>query len=89
MPPAKYNIIVYHVNTGRNDIMKDSIVTAEDVVKFMKQEKKEKQETYMHFRMSESMVKMVNERADEFGMKTSAYVKMLIKKDCGMLDDDV
>ena len=43
----------------------------------------------MHFRMSESMVKMVNERADEFGMKTSAYVKMLIKKDCGMLDDDV
>lgn len=89
MPPAKYNIIVYHVNTGRNEIMKDSIVTAEDVVKFMKQEKKEKQETYMHFRMSESMVKMVNERADEFGMKTSAYVKMLIKKDCGMLDEDV
>lgn len=89
MPPAKYNIIVYHVNTGRNEIMKDSIVTAEDVVRFMKQEKKEKQETYMHFRMSESMVKMVNERADEFGMKTSAYVKMLIKKDCGMLDDDV
>lgn len=90
MPPAKYNIIVYHVNTqGGNEIMKDSIVTAEDVVKFMKQEKKEKQETYMHFRMSESMVKMVNERADEFGMKTSAYVKMLIKKDCGMLDDDV
>ena len=37
MPPAKYNIIVYHVNTGRNEIMKDSIVTAEDVVKFMKQ----------------------------------------------------
>lgn len=69
--------------------MKDSIVTAEDVVKFMKQEKKEKQETYMHFRMSESMVKMVEERADEFGMKTSAYVKMLIKKDCGMLDEDV
>lgn len=69
--------------------MKDSIITSEDVVKFMKQEKKEKQETYMHFRMSESMVKMVNERADEFGMKTSAYVKMLIKKDCGMLDDDV
>lgn len=89
MPPAKYNIIDYHVNTGRNATMKDSIVTAEDVVKFMKQEKKEKQETYMHFRMSESMVKMVNERADEFGMKTSAYVKMLIKKDCGMLDDDV
>jgi predicted DNA binding CopG/RHH family protein len=89
MPPAKYNIMVYHVNTGRNEIMKDSIVTAEDVVNFMKQEKKEKQETYMHFRMSESMVKMVNERADEFGMKTSAYVKMLIKKDCGMLDDDV
>lgn len=69
--------------------MKNSIITADDVVKFMKQEKKEKQETYMHFRMSESMVKMVNERADEFGMKTSAYVKMLIKKDCGMLDDDV
>lgn len=69
--------------------MKDSIVTAEDVVKFMRQEKKEKQDTYMHFRMSESMVRMVEERADEFGMKTSAYVKMLIKKDCGMLDDDV
>lgn len=69
--------------------MKNSIITAEDVVKFMRQEKKEKQDTYMHFRMSESMVKMVEERADEFGMKTSAYVKMLIKKDCGMLDDDV
>ena len=69
--------------------MKNSIVTAEDVVKFMKQEKKEKQDTYMHFRMSESMVRMVEERADEFGMKTSAYVKMLIKKDCGMLDEDV
>ena len=69
--------------------MKNSIITADDVVKFMKQEKKEKQETYMQFRMSESMVKMVNDRADEFGMKTSAYVKMLIKKDCGMLDDDI
>ena len=67
--------------------MKKSIVAAEDVVKFMKQEKKEKQDTYMHFRMSENMIKMVNARADEFGMKTSAYVKMLIKKDCGMLDD--
>ena len=69
--------------------MKNSIVTAEDVVKFMRQEKKEKQDKYMHFRMSESMVIMAEERADEFGMKTSAYVKMLIKKDCGMLDDDV
>ena len=69
--------------------MKNSIVTAEDVVKFMRQEKKEKQDTYMHFRMSESMVIMAEERADEFGMKTSAYVKMLIKKDCGMLDEDV
>lgn len=69
--------------------MKDSIVTAEDVVKFMRQEKKEKQDKYMHFRMSESMVIMAEERADEFGMKTSAYVKMLIKKDCGVLDDDV
>ena len=42
----------------RNQIMKKSIIAAEDVVKFMKQEKKEKQDTYMHFRMSESMVKI-------------------------------
>jgi predicted DNA binding CopG/RHH family protein len=70
-------------------IMKKSIIAADDVVKFMKQEKQEKQDTYMHFRMSENMVKMVNERADEFGMKTSTHVKMLIKKDCGMLDDDI
>jgi hypothetical protein len=73
----------------RNQIMKKSIIAAEDVVKFMKQEKQEKQDTYMHFRMSENMIKMANARADEFGMKTSAYVKMLIKKDCGMLDDDI